>query len=147
VPIAAGERHYTRWGFAELLASRALAVVQPDVIQCGGLAEARKIAALAEMHFVAVAPHNPWSWVNTVASLHLAAVTPNFLTQEVITDPEPWKDAIVADPPVLDADGFFPLPSAPGLGVTLDLEAARRFPPVTGRPPALWHDDGAVADW
>jgi galactonate dehydratase len=147
VPIAVGERHYTRRDFADLLASRTIGVVQPDIIQSGGIAEARRIAALAEMHFVAVAPHNPWSWVNTVASLHLDAVLPNFLMQEVITDPEPWKDAVVAHHPAIDADGCFPLPQAPGLGVSLDLEAAKRFPPVSGRPPALWHDDGAVADW
>ena len=147
VPIAVGERHYTRWAFPELLDSRAIAVLQPDVIQSGGIAEARRVAALAEAHFVAVAPHNPWSWVNTIASLHLDAVLPNFLLQEVITEPEPWKDAVVRNPPRMDADGFFPLPVAPGLGVTLDLEAAKRFPPVVGRPPALWQEDGAVADW
>jgi galactonate dehydratase len=147
VPIAVGERHYTRWAFTELLASRTIGVVQPDIIQSGGIAEARRIAALAEMHFVSVAPHNPWSWVNTTASLHLDAVMPNFLMQEVVTDPEPWKDAVVPHHPSIDADGFFPLPQAPGLDITLDLEAAKRFPPVTGRPPALWHDDGSVADW
>ncbi|MBA2598092.1 MAG: galactonate dehydratase [Chloroflexia bacterium] len=147
VPIAVGERHYTRWGFAELLASRSIGVVQPDIIQSGGIAEARRIAALAEMHFVSVAPHNPWSWVNTMASLHLDAVTPNFLMQEVITDPEPWKDAVVSPLPEMDEEGYFALPHAPGLGITLDLEAVERFPPVVGRPPALWHDDGAVADW
>jgi galactonate dehydratase len=147
VPIAVGERHYTRWDFDELLASRAIAVLQPDIIQSGGIAEARKIAALAEMHFVSVAPHNPWSWVNTMASLHLDTVLPNFLMQEVITDPEPWKDAVVVNPPIMDAEGFFPIPTAPGLGITLDLEAVQRFPPVVGRPPALWHEDGSVADW
>jgi galactonate dehydratase len=147
IPIALGERHLTRWAYGDLLASRAIGVLQPDIVQSGGLAEARKIAAMAEMHFVAVAPHNPWSWVNTVASLHLDAVTSNFLIQEVITEPEPWKDAIVANPPVMAADGTFPLPQAPGLGITLDLAAAERFPPVTGRPPALWHEDGSVADW
>ncbi|MFN8677714.1 MAG: galactonate dehydratase [Thermomicrobiales bacterium] len=147
VPIAVGERHYTRWDFDDLLASRTVSVLQPDIIQSGGLFEARKIAALAEMQFVAVAPHNPWSWVNTMASLHLDTVLPNFLMQEVITDPEPWKDEIVVNPPVLDAEGYFAVPTAPGLGVSLDLEAAKRFPPVTGRPPDLWHDDGSVADW
>jgi galactonate dehydratase len=147
VPIAVGERHYTRWDFRELLASRAVSVLQPDIIQSGGIGEARKIAAVAEMHFASVAPHNPWSWVNTVASLHLDAVTPNFLIQEVITEPEPWKDAIVKNPPVMDADGFFPLPTDPGLGIELDLDAAPFFPPVQGRPPALWHEDGSVADW
>ena len=129
------------------LASRTVSVLQPDIIQSGGLGEARKIAALAEMHFVSVAPHNPWSWVNTMASLHLDAVLPNFLMQEVISSPEPWKDEIVVNRPVMDDKGFFAVPTAPGLGISLDLEEAKRFPPVTGRPPALWHDDGSVADW
>jgi galactonate dehydratase len=147
VPIALGERHYTRWGVAELLASRSISVLQPDIVQSGGLAEVRKMAALAEIHFVALAPHNPWSWVNTVASLHLDAVIPNFLVQEVITDPEPWKDAIIRNPPVMDSYGYFPVPMQPGLGIELDLDAATEYPPVRDRPPALWHDDGSVADW
>jgi len=82
-----------------------------------------------------------------MASLQLDAVLPNFLIQEVITDPEPWKDAVVTSPPAIDEEGYFAVPSEPGLGITLDVEAAKRFPPVVGRPPALWHDDGAVADW
>ena len=147
IPVAVGERHATRWAVDDLLASRTIAVLQPDIVQTGGIAEARRIAALAEAHFVAVAPHNPWSWVNTVASLHLDAVTPNFLIQEVLTEPEPWKDAIVIEPPVMDGEGFFAPPAAPGLGIRLDEAAAERFPPVEGRPPALWHPDGSVADW
>ncbi|CAN5655066.1 galactonate dehydratase [soil metagenome] len=147
IPIATGERLYGRWDYPELLASRHIGVLQPDIIQSGGIAEARKIAALAEMHFVSVAPHNPWSWVNTMASLHLDAVIPNFLIQEVVADTEPWKDACVIDPPVMDAQGYFPLPTGPGLGIELDLDAIRHFPPVEGRPPALWHEDGSVADW
>lgn len=147
IPIATGERRYSRWEFQDLLASRTIGVLQPDIIQSGGIAEARKVAALAEMHFVSVAPHNPWSWVNTAASLHLDAVTPNFLIQEVITEPEPWKDAVVTNPPAIDAEGYFTPPHAPGLGITLDLEAAKRYPPVVGRPTAAWHDDGSVADW
>ena len=147
IPIATGERLYGRSDYLDALGSRTIAVLQPDIIQSGGVFEARKIAALAEMHFVSVAPHNPWSWVNTVASLHLDAVTPNFLIQEVIAGPEPWKDAVVIGAPAMDAEGFFLPPFAPGLGIELDLDAARRFPPVTGRPPALWHEDGSVADW
>jgi galactonate dehydratase len=147
IPIAVGERHYSRWAYPGLLASRTISVLQPDIIQTGGIGEARKIAAMAEMHFVSVAPHNPWSWVNTVASLHLDAVLPNFLIQEVIAETEPWKDEIVVNPPELDAEGYFQPPAGPGLGIQLDLDAARRFPPVVGRPPALWHEDGSVADW
>jgi L-alanine-DL-glutamate epimerase-like enolase superfamily enzyme len=65
----------------------------------------------------------------------------------VITEPEPWKDAVVANPPAMDAEGYFTPPDAPGLGITLDLEATKRYPPVEGRPTAAWHDDGSVADW
>jgi galactonate dehydratase len=147
IPIATGERCYGRWDFRELLASRSIGVLQPDIIQSGGMAEVRKIAAYAEMHFVSVAPHNPWSWVNTMASLHIDAVIPNFLLQEVITEVEPWKDAVTPNHPVLDKDGYFAIPEGPGLGIELDLEAAATFPPVQGRPPAFWHDDGSVADW
>ena len=147
VPIATGERRYTRWGFRDLLETRGIGVVQPDIIQSGGIFEARKIAALAEMHFVSVAPHNPWSWVNTAASLHLDTVIPNFLIQEVVTEPEPWRDETIIGRPQLGADGCFLVPEAPGLGVTLDLEAVKRFPPGEGRPPAAWHEDGSVADW
>lgn len=147
IPIAVGERLYSRWQFRDVLTARAAAVLQPDIIQTGGLAEARKIAAMAEMHFASFAPHNPWSWVNTMASLHVAAMTPNFLIQEVVTDPEPWKDEIVTSRPELDADGYFAIPDKPGLGIELDLEAVKRFPPVEGLPPALWHEDGSVADW
>src|SRR5262249_907250 len=77
IPVALGERHTTRSVYADLLASRAVGVLQPDIVQSGGLGEARKIAALAEMHFVSIAPRDPWSWANTAASLHLDAVTPN----------------------------------------------------------------------
>ncbi len=147
IPIATGERRYTRWDFRELLETRGIGVLQPDIVQSGGIAETRKIAALAEMHFVSVAPHNPWSWVNTVASLHLDTVIPNFLIQEVVTDPEPWRDEIVTSHPEFGPDGHFVVPETPGLGITLDLDAAKRFPPVEGRPLALWQDDGAVADW
>ena len=147
VPVAVGERHYSRWGYPEILESRAIGVVQPDIVQSGGIAEARKVAALAEMHFVPVAPHNPWSWVNTVASLHLDAVTSNFLIQEVITEAGDTKDAYVVGAPTLDAEGFLPVPDRPGLGITLDLAACAAYPPVVGRQPSLWHEDGSVADW
>ena len=85
------------------------------------------------MHFVSVAPHNPWSWVNTVASLHLDAVIPNFLIQEVITEPEPWKDAIVVNPPVMDAEGYLRRRrTATGTGHHARPRGREAFPPVEG---------------
>ena len=84
-------------------------------------------------------------WPTT--ALHIDTVIPNFLIQEVITEPEPWKDAVAPNHPVMDKDGYFAIPEGPGLGIELDLEAAKAFPQVAGRPPAFWHDDGSVADW
>src|SRR5262245_15410963 len=70
VPLATGERLFTKWGFADLCARHLVAYVQPDVVHCGGILEMKKIAALAEAHFIDCAPHNPQSWVSTLASLH-----------------------------------------------------------------------------
>ncbi|HEY7033481.1 MAG TPA: mandelate racemase/muconate lactonizing enzyme family protein [Thermomicrobiales bacterium] len=132
IPIALGGPFATRSVGPALLASRAIAVLQPDIGRTGGLAEARRIATLAESHFVSIAPLNSGSLVNTVAALHLDAVTPNFLIQDVSAVAEPWHDVIVA-PPRVDARGYIQPPGRPGLGVELDLEAAKRFPPGNRR--------------
>ena len=95
IPIATGERLVTRWGFRELLERRACAVIQPDLCHCGGLWEARKIAAMAETYYVSVAPHNPLGPVATAAAIHFALATPNWLIQEAIRADVPWRDAVV----------------------------------------------------
>ena len=147
IPIATGERLLTRFGFREVLEARACAVVQPDLTHCGGIYETRKIAAMAEMYMGSIAPHNPLSWVNTVASLHVDLSTPNFLIQEVVTDPQPWMDDVVDWRPEILPGGFFDLPDRPGLGIRLRHDAIAKYPPVSVRMPALWHEDGSVADW
>ena len=120
IPIATGERIHVRHEFRELFELQAADVVQPDLTMCGGLAETRKIAAWAESYYVLVAPHNVGGPVSTAAALHLAAATPNFKIQEHFNDfTESFvKDAAPGNPEVVD--GAFPLPSGPGLGVTLD---------------------------
>jgi galactonate dehydratase len=147
IPIATGERIFTKFGFREILEKRACSIIQPDLGHCGGISELRKIGAFAEMYFVAIAPHNPLSWVNTIASMHVDLTMPNFLIQEVITDPQPWMDEIVSWRPEMDTDGNMNLPDTPGLGVTLNHDAIKRYPPGDHRMPALWHVDGSVADW
>lgn len=147
IPIATGERLFTKFGFREVLEKRACAVVQPDLGHCGGIYELRKIGALAEMYFVSIAPHNPLSWVNTVASMQVDLTMPNFLIQELITDPKPWMDEIVDWRPELQPDGTMDLPETPGLGIRLNHAALTQFPPVEARVPVLWHADGSVADW
>ncbi len=128
LPIATGERIHVRHEYRELLELQAADIVQPDITQCGGISEARKIAAWAESHYVLVAPHNVGGPVSTAAALHLAACTPNFTIQEHFNDfGEPYvKQAAPGNPEVVD--GFFALPSGPGLGVVLDEDVVAEHP-------------------
>jgi galactonate dehydratase len=82
VPIATGERLVTRHQFREVFEKQAAHVIQPDLCHCGGLWEAKKIAAAAETYYVGVAPHNPLGPIANAAALHFALSTPNFLIQE-----------------------------------------------------------------
>ncbi len=146
VPIATGERLVTRYQFRELLEQGACAVVQPDLCHCGGLWEARKIAAMAETSYVSVAPHNPLGPIATAAAIQFGFATPNFLIQEAIRSDVPWRDEVVTTP-ILVVDGHVSLPERPGLGIEVDEVAAARHPfeqEVLMQP---HHRDGAVADW
>lgn len=118
VPIATGERWATIYDARRFLEAGAVAIAQPDVVNCGGLMQARKIAALAEAHYVPIAPHNPNGPLATAASIHLAASIPNFLILETIgsTDDQA-EQAAVARPAIQFEDGCLKLPTGPGLGI------------------------------
>jgi galactonate dehydratase len=132
IPVAAGERLSTRFLFLDLFSRRAVDIIQPDVCHAGGIAETRKIAAMAEAHYMPVAPHNACSPVGTMASIHLAVATPNFKIQETFDDMvEPWVRDAVIDRPVA-RDGCFALPDKPGLGVELDEAVIAAHPPREG---------------
>ena len=120
--VAGGEQLCGRVAFRPLLEMGALDVLMPDVKWVGGILEAKKIAALAEMYEVAVAPHNMSGPVSTAASVHLAATLPNFLILEYCWGATPWRDELVAGGEVVEA-GHLRLPTAPGLGVRLDRRA------------------------
>ena len=145
VPVATGERLFTRWGFREVVEKQAAAVLQPDLGHCGGILEARKIAALAETYYASVAPHNPRGPGVTMASLHVAAGTPNFLIQEIVHD-DPLREEMLVEPLRVE-NGFVPLPAAPGLGLRFDEALAARFPYDPKDTPHPTLADGAVADW
>jgi galactonate dehydratase len=132
IPVAAGERLFTRFAYLDLFKDRAVDIIQPDVCHAGGLSETRKIAAMAEAHYMPVAPHNACSPVGTMASVHLAACTPNFKIQESFDDMvEPWvREAIIGRPEV--KDGYFSLPEGPGLGVDLNEAVIAAHPPMEG---------------
>jgi galactonate dehydratase len=146
IPIATGERLFTRWGFREVVELRAAALLQPDVSHCGGLLEARTIAALGELVYAGLAPHNPLSPVNTVASAHVALASPNFVACEWVVDGPAWVGELLTEPLTI-AGGVLSLPRRPGLGIELDLERCREHPYRPSDLPAFRHRDGSVADW
>jgi galactonate dehydratase len=123
VPLAAGERIYTKWGFRDLLESQAVEIIQPDVAHCGGIFEMRLIAAQAEAHFVQVAAHNFYGPVALVAALHVAASSPNFLIQEL---PLPLEETVqqreLLTTPLRMNEGAVLVPGGPGLGIALNEE-------------------------
>jgi L-alanine-DL-glutamate epimerase-like enolase superfamily enzyme len=120
LPLCLSERLMTRWGFRELLENRAARFIMPDVCWCGGLSEARKIAAMAEAHYLPVAPHNCGGPVLHFASLHLAAnVTNLFILESVRRHYAEQYSGLVTASLAPSRDGEFPLPPGPGLGVDL----------------------------
>ncbi|MHB8510086.1 MAG: mandelate racemase/muconate lactonizing enzyme family protein [Candidatus Dormibacteria bacterium] len=126
-PIGSGENWYTREGFREAFALGALDIALPDFQKCGGLAEGRRIADLADMHDVSVAAHNISGPIGTLASAHAAASMPNFRSLEWHALDVPFfNKLLVGDEPLIQA-GHLVLPEAPGLGRDLDPEVARRY--------------------
>ena len=126
IPTATGERLFTAFTFQQLLEIKGADIVQPDLCHCGGILEARKIAAIADTHYVAVAPHNPNGAIGNGATAQLAACVPNFLVLEYFP-PEPWRHEVVTDSHVVQ-DGWLQIADTPGLGVQFDEQAARQRP-------------------
>jgi galactonate dehydratase len=127
VPIATGERLVTRYQFRRIFELQACHVIQPDLCHCGGLLEARKIAAMAEAYYMGVAPHNPLGPIANCVALHFALATPNFLIQEDMLADVPWRWDVVQT--VLKTEnGFWLTPDAPGLGIEVNEEEAAKHP-------------------
>lgn len=148
VPIATGERLVTRYQFRELFEKNACAVIQPDLCHCGGLWEAKKIAAMAEVYAMGVAPHNPLGPVANAAALHFALSTPNFLIQEDMLTDVPWRWEVVQHA-LTTKDGYWLPAEAPGLGIEVAEAAAARHPfqqEVIHATTVRAHD-GAILDW
>ena len=131
VPIATGERLFTRWQFREVLEKRAAAVLQPDPCICGGIFELRKIAAMAETYYVGIAPHNPYGPINSAAALQLAACIPNFVIQEHVTLGEGFLKR-----PFEQVNGYVSVPEGVGLCAEPDEDKNRPNPKTVPRNPA-----------
>ena len=145
-PIATGERLVLRQQFREILEKRACAVIQPDVSHCGGISEARRIAAMAETYMISVACHNPQGPISTAASLHVGFATPNYLIQEVVRKDVPWRHDVVTEPIDMDR-GVSRVPTASGLGIDINEKEAAKHPFQPEVTMAYFHKDGSVADW
>jgi galactonate dehydratase len=146
IPVAAGERLFTKWAFREVLELGAAALIQPDLSHCGGVLEARTIAAMAEVYYCGFAPHNPLGPINTVVSAHVAMASPNFVALEICLYPPDWTRNLLTTP-LTFKDGYLTLSGAPGFGVELDVELCRAHPYKPYRLPILRHPGGAIADW
>jgi galactonate dehydratase len=147
-PIATGERLVGAGAFARLLEAQACSVIQPDLTHCGGLTEARRIAALAEVHRVAMAPHNPQGPISTAASIEFGLATPSYVICEAVTDDVPWRADVVQDSHRVEPAGMHVFASdRPGLGVEVDLEAVARHPREPEVLQRVFYADGSVGDW
>lgn len=140
IPICSGENLYGLRGYRPYFDTRAMDVVMVDV-PWNGFAESRKIAQLAETHELNVAPHNYYSHLSTLHSLHLCATIPNVRIMEIDVDDVPWKDDLVDHPPVIEA-GHALLPTRPGWGADLDEAVARKHVWEPGRLPG--YSDAAM---
>lgn len=149
IPIAAGERLFTKFGFRELIEKSAVSVVQPDLCHCGGIFEARLIAAMAETYYMQIAPHNPLGPISLAACLQLDAVVPNLLAQEHPGMPnhQDLGEGILKKPFTIEK-GYICIPDGPGLGIEVDENALNTLKfDGTWDTPHLFYDDGSVAEW
>lgn len=131
VPIAAGERWATIHGVRPFLEARAVDILQCDLVNCGGITGLKKIAAMAEAHYVSMAPHNPNGPVATMMNLQFAACIPNFYQLETIgseADWNLWHELLDTD--IRLVNGCLPVPCAPGYGIRLHAGALDRHPYV-----------------
>lgn len=143
IPIATGERLYTRFGFRDVIEKQAAVIYQPDLSHAGGILECRKIAALAETYYAGIAPHCPLGPIALAAGIQLDAAIPNFVCQEHVS----LGDGYLKQPFVVK-DGHVDVPTAPGLGIEVDEEAlAGKLYDGSWDTPRLFHEDGSVGDW
>ncbi len=147
IPLATGERLFTKYGFSQICSRHLVDYIQPDVVHCGGILEMKKIAAIAEAYRVELAPHNPQSAVSTLASLHVDMTAPNFAIQEISTGKRSqfWEDFFEGSGATF-AGGFALPPDKPGLGVTFDERVGEKRPYVPVTRQQLRFSDGGVAD-
>ena len=142
VPIAAGERGYTKYAFQQMFEIVAVDYAQPDVFHTGGLMEGKKIAAMAEAKHIMVSYHNPSGPISNAAILQLASTVPNFVIHEIMLTDGSFRKSITNEEVVFE-DGYIKIPDKPGLGIDVNVEEVLKRPYT---PRNLRHYTGAVTD-
>jgi len=155
LPVALGERLYSRWDFKPFFEDAIVDIAQPDLAHAGGISECRRIAALAEAYDVAIAPHCPLGPIAFAACIQIAATTPNFVIQEMplgihYNSQEHDLFTYLCDPKSFATkNGMIAIPSTPGLGIAIDEQRVRHAAqtPHRWRNPAWRGSDGSIAEW
>ena len=147
-PVATGERLTHLAAFRDLFAQRGCEVCQLDITHVGGFTEARRIAALAEAHRIALAPHNPQGPVSTAASLEFGFSQPSYIICETVHADVPWRQDVVDEGFTIEKKGRLVRPNTrPGLGITINEKAVKKHPFQQEIAQRVFHPDGSVGDW
>ncbi len=129
VPLAAGERLFSKWAFRDLLQRRCIEIAQPEMTRIGGITEGKKIATLAEAFLAKVAPHDgSVGPIAEMANMHVLASTSACIYLEHKADDVSWRHEVAVGA-AREQDGYLPLPDAPGLGIDIDEDAIAEHPP------------------
>lgn len=147
-PIATGERLVSIFQYREVFEKNAVHIIQPDLCHCGGLWAAKKIAAMAEVYNMGVAPHNPLGPVANAVAIHFALSTPNFIIQEDMLTDVPWRWEVV-ETEISSENGYWKIPVKPGLGIEVNEKEAKKHPfkQEVVHSLTIRDDDNAILDW
>ena len=147
-PVATGERITDLATFRDLFAKRGCEICQLDITHCGGLTNARRIAALADAYRIALAPHNPQGPVSTAASLEFGFSQPSYIICETVHNDVPWRQEIVQEGFTVERTGRIVRPNAkPGLGIEINEGEVRKHPFEQEQLQRVFYPDGSVGDW
>ncbi len=147
-PIATGERVTNLAAFRDLFAARACAICQVDITHCGGLSEARRVAALAEAYRIALAPHNPQGPVSTAASLEFGFSQPSYIICETVHEDVPWRRDVVSEGFTVETQGRIVRPNTrPGLGIEINEAEVKKHSFQQELPQRVFYTDGSIGDW
>ncbi|MDA0658145.1 MAG: galactonate dehydratase [Planctomycetota bacterium] len=147
-PVATGERITHSSVFRQLFEKRGCDVCQLDITHCGGITEARRIAALADAHRIAIAPHNPQGPISTAASLEFGFSQPNYIICETVNSDVPWRKDVVQEGFTIEPQGRIVRPNLrPGLGIDINESEVRKHPFQQETLQRVFYADGSVGDW